>query len=255
MDTPKKKLAVWKLTSCDGCQLVLLDCEDELLAVADVFDIDRFPEASSRRGQAPWDISLVEGSVSRPDHVRMLHEIRRSSRTLVTIGACACAGGIQALRNMADIPALAAAVYPEPEWLGALLVSSPVSDHVGVDLELRGCPVDQAALLEVLAALAIGRRPPTRDHSVCLECKQAGHVCVTVAAGLPCLGPVIHGGCGALCPGMRRGCYGCFGPRASKSSAALATGLLGVGHRAGPVDAAMAACRAWAGEPGGGDHG
>jgi coenzyme F420-reducing hydrogenase gamma subunit len=203
---------VWKFSSCDGCQLSLLDCEDELLAVADRVQIAYFLEASSAVVGGPYDISLVEGSITTPDDARRIADVRRVSRRLVAIGACATAGGIQALRNFVDARALASVVYASPGTIEALATSTPISEHVLVDFELRGCPVDRRQLLEVVSATLAGRRPNVPRHSVCIACKERGSVCVMVASGTPCLGPITQAGCGALCPAYARGCYGCFGP-------------------------------------------
>ena len=218
----KPKLAVWKFASCDGCQLSLLDCEDELLALAGKIDIAYFPEASRRMMAGPYDLSLVEGSITTPADAERILRVRRRSRRLVTIGACATAGGIQALRNFADVREFAAAVYPHPEYLNTLATSTPISAHVPVDFELRGCPIDKGQLLEVIKAFLAGRKPSIADHSVCIDCKRRGNVCVMVAHGTPCLGPVTHSGCGAICPSYDRGCYGCFGPVDGANTAAIA---------------------------------
>jgi coenzyme F420-reducing hydrogenase gamma subunit len=206
------KLAVWKFASCDGCQLTLLDCEEELLALAGAVDIAYFLEAGMAQVEGRYDLSLVEGSVTTAADADRIREVRAASRRLVTIGACATAGGIQALRNFADIEDYLSIVYAQPEFISTLDHSTPISAHVPVDFELRGCPIDKGQLLEVLAAFLHERRPDVPDHSVCVECKMRGNVCVMVAHGTPCLGPVTHAGCGALCPAYHRGCYGCFGP-------------------------------------------
>ena len=219
---PKPKLAVWKFSSCDGCQLSLLDCEDELLAIAGVLEIAHFPEATSAEVEGPYDISLVEGSVTTPHDAERIHEIRAQSALLVTIGACATSGGIQALRNFADVKEWIPVVYASPEYITTLETSTPIADHVKVDLELRGCPISKAQLLETVLALLHGRRPNLASTSVCFECKARGTTCVMVAHGTPCLGPVTHGGCNAICPAYNRGCYGCFGPMESPNIPALA---------------------------------
>jgi coenzyme F420-reducing hydrogenase gamma subunit len=218
----KPRLAVWKFASCDGCQLSLLDCEDELLDLAGVIDIVHFPEASRTMLRGPYDLSLVEGSITTPHDAERIHQIRRASRRLVTIGACATAGGIQALRNFHDVREYAAVVYATPEYVATLDRSSPIAAHVFVDFELRGCPVNKHQLLEVVSAFLNDRRPNTPTHSVCVECKLRGTVCVMVAHGTPCLGPVTQAGCGALCPAYGRGCYGCFGPAEAPNTSALA---------------------------------
>lgn len=211
-DDRRPSLAVWKFASCDGCQLTLLDCEDELLAVADRVRIEHFLEASSAVGPGPYDVSLVEGSITTADDAERIRSIRDRSRLLVSLGACATAGGIQALRNVADVDAYRSIVYPEPSFIETLATSTPIADHVDVDLELPGCPIDRGQLLDALLALLSGRAPNLPDHSVCHECKGRDVVCLAVAAGTPCLGPVTRAGCGALCPRFDRGCYGCFGP-------------------------------------------
>lgn len=214
-------LAVWKFASCDGCQLTLLDCEDELLTLAEEVRIAAFAEASSAVVAGPYDVSLVEGSISTPIDECRIKEIRAQSGILVAIGACATAGGIQALRNFADVAEFASVVYARPDYIHTLATSTAASDHVTVDYELRGCPIDRGQLLETLAALLVGRKPRLPAATVCTECKRAGVTCVTVAEGIACLGPVTHAGCGALCPRHHRGCYGCFGPAATPNMGAM----------------------------------
>lgn len=214
-------LAVWKFASCDGCQLSLLDCEDELLAIAGRLDISYFPEATSRMIQGPYDVSLVEGSISATDDVARIHAVREQSAVLITIGACATAGGIQALRNGRDVGEFVDSVYAHPEFISTLETSTPISDHVEVDFELRGCPIDRGQLIEVIAAHLSGRPARIPTTSVCTQCKARGATCVTVAHGTPCLGPITMAGCGALCPAYHRGCYGCFGPMESPNVDAL----------------------------------
>src|SRR3990172_3485110 len=184
------KLAVWKFASCDGCQLSLLDCEDELLAIAGAVEIANFPEASRAVQKGPYDISLVEGSITTPHDAERIHKIRRDSKLLVTIGACATAGGIQALRNFTDVDRYIPMVYANPAYIKTLQKSTPISEHVFVDFELRGCPISKTQLVEVLSAFLNGRKPSTPTYSVCLECKRRGTVCGLVAHGPPCMGPV-----------------------------------------------------------------
>ena len=216
------RLAVFKFASCDGCQLSLLDCEDELLAVADAVQIAYFPEATSTMLPGPYDIGLVEGSITTPDDARRILEVRASTKRLVTLGACATAGGIQALRNHRDVAELRSIVYATPRTIETLATSTAISAHVAVDYELRGCPVDKHQLLEVLGALLHGRVPNVSSHAVCLDCKMNATPCVMVSRGLPCLGPVTHTGCGALCPRYERGCFGCYGPAETPNTSSLA---------------------------------
>jgi sulfhydrogenase subunit delta len=219
----KPKVAVWKFASCDGCQLSLLDCEEELLAVTGAVDIANFPEASRAVMRGPYDLSLVEGSITTPHDAERVHKVRRASKVLVTIGACATAGGIQALRNFKDINAFTSLVYAHPEYIEALAKSTPIADHVSVDFQLRGCPINKHQLLEVVSAVLNGRKPNVSPHSVCMECKERGSVCVMVAHGTTCLGPVTHAGCGALCPSFHRGCYGCFGPKETPNTSSISS--------------------------------
>ncbi|TYB81015.1 oxidoreductase [Maritimibacter fusiformis] len=221
----KPRLGVFKFSSCDGCQLSLLDCEDELLAIADAIDIAYFPEATRKDDVGHYDIAFVEGSVTTAHEAELIQDIRARSSALITLGACATSGGIQALKNGADTAEFIATVYAHPDYISTLDTATPISDHVTVDFELRGCPISKHQLLELVAATLAGRAPQTPAHATCIECKLAGHVCVMVAGGQPCLGPVTHAGCGALCPGFARGCYGCFGPKETPNTAALSARL------------------------------
>jgi sulfhydrogenase subunit delta len=227
-------LAVWKFASCDGCQLSLLDCEDELLPLAGEIEIAYFLEASRATVEGPYDLSLVEGSVTTAHDAERIQQVRRASKKLVTIGACATAGGIQALRNFADVEDFLSIVYASPEYVSTLQTSTPISAHVAVDFELNGCPINKRQLLEVITAFLHGRRPNISSTSVCMECKRRGNVCVMVAQGTPCLGPVTHAGCGAICPSYNRGCYGCFGPMETPNTVSLTRQLrvLGMDERA-----------------------
>jgi coenzyme F420-reducing hydrogenase gamma subunit len=240
----RPRIGVVKFASCDGCQLTLLDLEDELLAIAAKVDIVEFAEATSRRSSGPFDVLFVEGSISTPEQVEEIARLRAVSRLLVTIGACATAGGIQAIRNWFDHEEVRTTVYPEPRYVESLAIAHPVADFVAVDAELRGCPISGAQLREFLVALVTGRRPQLPDEAVCLECKRRGVVCVAVARGIPCLGPVTRTGCGAICPAYGRGCYGCFGPRESANTGALAK-WLGDSRSASDVGRLFAGFTAW----------
>jgi len=236
--SPRPRLAVWKFASCDGCQLSLLDCEDELISLASVIDIANFPEASSAIAAGPYDLSLVEGSITTAHDAERIRMVRAQSKHLVIIGACATAGGIQALRNFADVNDFIAAVYASPQYIKTLATSTPISAHVPVDYELRGCPINKAQLVEVISAFLAGRKPAIASHSVCIECKQRSAICVLVQ-GTPCLGPVTHAGCGAICPAMRRGCYGCYGPMETPNTAALAREWQTLGAAPGDIKRAF----------------
>jgi sulfhydrogenase subunit delta len=225
----KPRLAVFKFASCDGCQLSLLALEDELVGLSGKLDVVHFLEATSRIEPGPYDVALVEGSISTEKDVQRIRQVRRDSKYLVTIGACATAGGIQALRNWADSAEFLQAVYAEPDYIDSLATSTAIADHVPVDFELRGCPINKAQLLEVLVSLLNGRRPRTPVHSVCLDCKRRGAVCIMVAQGVPCLGPVTQSGCGAICPAYDRGCYGCYGPARQPNLVSLTDEIQSIG--------------------------
>jgi coenzyme F420-reducing hydrogenase gamma subunit len=244
----KPRLGVFKFASCDGCQLSLLDCEDELLAVAGAVEIAYFLEATRRPLEGEFDLALVEGSISSPEQLEQIKDARRRSRFLVTIGACASAGGIQALRNVGRVKEYLQVVYARPEYVQTLASSTPVADHVPVDFELRGCPINKQQLVEVIAAFLAGRRPRVPNHAVCVECKRAGVVCVMVAQGVPCLGPITHAGCGALCPSYDRGCYGCFGPAKTPNVASLTRYLVDRGLAQEAVARMLHTFNTWAPE-------
>jgi coenzyme F420-reducing hydrogenase gamma subunit len=242
----RPRIGVVKFASCDGCQLTLLDLEDELLAIAEQVEVVEFAEATSRRSAGPFDVLFVEGSISTPEQAEEIVRLRAVSHRLVAIGACATAGGIQALRNWSDLDTVRSAVYPNPEYIESLAQVRPVADFVAVDAELRGCPISPGQLREFLVALVTGRRPQLPDETVCIECKRRGVVCVAVAQGIACLGPVTRTGCGALCPAYGRGCYGCFGPRESANTASLA-GWFGATRAAPEVARLFAGFAAWSG--------
>jgi coenzyme F420-reducing hydrogenase gamma subunit len=219
----KPKLAVWKFASCDGCQLSLLDCEDALLAITDSIQLAYFPEATRAVIRGPYEISLVEGSITTPHDAERIHKIRRISKVLITIGACATSGGIQALRNFKNVKDFINIVYAHPQYINSLNHSTGIADHVKVDFELRGCPINKNQLVEVCNAYLNRRKANIPTYSVCMECKRRGNVCVMVTKGIPCLGPVTQAGCDAICPAYNRGCYSCFGPSEDPNVKALST--------------------------------
>lgn len=222
MANKKPRLAVFKMSSCDGCQLSLLDAEDELLDVLGGVELAYFPEASSKMLKGPYDIGLVEGSITTPRNVEEIRQIRKDCKFLITIGACATAGGIQALRNWKDTKEFSKIVYASPQYISTLDRSLPVSSFVHVDYELRGCPINKYQLIELLNAFLNSRKPNIPSYSVCIDCKLKGNICVMTVHGTECLGPVTHTGCNALCPSYDRGCFGCYGPMDSTNTSSLA---------------------------------
>ncbi|MBI5083443.1 MAG: oxidoreductase [Acidobacteria bacterium] len=242
----RPRIAVFKFASCDGCQLSLLDLEDDLLAIAGAVEIAYFPEASRRMLKGPYDIALVEGSITTHHDANLIQKVRRSARTLISIGACATSGGIQALRNFADSGEYVRMVYAKPDFISTLRMSTPIGEHVPVDFELRGCPIQKNHLVELITATLAGRKPAIPTSSVCLECKRRSNVCLMVAAGTPCLGPVTQAGCGALCPAYGRGCYGCFGPMESANAPSLAERFTILGAQPPEIERAFRTYNAWA---------
>lgn len=240
------RIAIFKFASCDGCQLSLLDAEDELLTVAAAVDIAYFPEATRLMRKGPYDIGLVEGSITTHHDAQRIQEIRRQCKTLITIGACATAGGIQALRNWKDVDEFIRVVYATPQFISTLKLSTPIAEHVPVDFELRGCPINKRRLIELISATLVGRKPNVPTYSVCLECKRKANVCIAVARGIACLGPVTQAGCGALCPSFDRGCYGCYGPMESPNTAALIQQLRNLGQNNQQTARALRSFNAWA---------
>lgn len=241
----KPRLAVFKFSSCDGCQLSLLDLEDELLTVAGAVEVAYFLEATTRPQGGTYDVALVEGSVASEGDVKRIRDIRKRSRFLISIGACATAGGIQALRNFGDLQSFASGVYPRPQQLKVLATSTAISEHVRVDLELPGCPVNRHQLLEVVLALLHRRRAVVPTHSVCVECKLRGSECVLVASRLACMGPVTRAGCGAICPAYGRGCYGCFGPSETFNAPSLTKRWSQLGDSPAEVVRRLRGVNAW----------
>jgi sulfhydrogenase subunit delta len=244
-ETKKPTIAFFKFASCDGCQLSLLDAEDELLAVAGAVEIAYFPEASRAMSKGPYDIGLVEGSITTHHDAQLIQQVRRQSKMLVTIGACATAGGIQALRNWKDVNGFVRTVYAKPDFISTLKMSTPVAEHVPVDFELRGCPINKNQLVELLVATLAGRRPNIPTYSVCMECKRKGNVCLPVAQGTACLGPVTQAGCGAICPSFNRGCYGCYGPMESPNTEAMTAQFRTLGKADPEIMRAFRTFNAW----------
>lgn len=232
---PRPKLAVYKFSSCSGCQLAMLNLEDELLTLAGAVEVAYFLEARRAQAPPPYDIGLVEGSISTPEEEQRIFEARRDCRFLLAIGACATSGGIQALRNWANVEDYARLVYPAPEFVKTLETATPIAAHVFVDFELRGCPINRRQLLEVIAAFLAGRRPVIPSYSLCIECKRLGIPCRLVSKAAPCLGPITRAGCGAICPSLGRPCYGCFGPMEMPNIESLGQWLAGLGITPGEM--------------------
>ncbi|ANJ66361.1 sulfhydrogenase subunit delta [Halothiobacillus diazotrophicus] len=225
----RPRVAVHKFSSCDGCQLAFLNLGEPLLVLAETVDILHFAEAGPIDEDAVVDIAFVEGSIATSKDAERLAKIRENSRYVVTIGACATAGGIQALRNLHDAGEWMAGIYAQPEFLDLLPESKPIAAVIKVDLELWGCPVNGAQVLGVTKSLLAGHLPRIDHSAVCMSCKRQNLVCVMVTQGKPCMGPVTQTGCGALCPSMQRDCYACYGPAAQANVSAFSQHLAATG--------------------------
>ncbi len=217
----KLRIAVHKFTSCDGCQLAFLNAGEALLVLAEQVELVHFIEAGMVAPEAEVDISFVEGSISTLAEEERIQRVRQKSRFIITIGACATAGGVQALRNAADYPDWLASVYASPQFIQSLDSSTAIAKHVRVDWELWGCPVNSGQVLEAIHSLTLHAAPEIKRDAVCLECKRKNQVCVMVAKNEPCMGPVTQTGCGALCPGVNRACYACYGPSENPNNGSL----------------------------------
>ena len=223
------KVAVHKFSSCDGCQLAFLNLGTDLLLLSELVDIKHFAEAGVIDEAGHVDIAFVEGSISTQKEQQRIQEVRKNSDYLITIGACATSGGIQALRNMNDGKAWLEAVYAMPEYIDSLEKVSPIAEHVKVDFELWGCPVSSEQVVTTIRALLSGVTPKDNTEKVCMECKRKNNICTLVTKGEPCLGPVTKAGCGAICPAFGRGCYSCYGPSANANTASMSQRLIGLG--------------------------
>lgn len=208
----KPKIGLFKFTSCSGCQQMILNCEQELLDILGAVEIVHFVEARRENSPGPYDVAIVEGSISTPEEVERIKEVRAQSKILVAVGACAVFGGLQALRNWWPLEAIKQEVYERPEEVEALAWSTGIDTYVPIEVSLQGCAPSKDQFLDCLVGLLLGKRPELTPHCVCVDCKLKGNVCLLIADGLPCMGPVTMAGCGAACPSHGRACYGCFGP-------------------------------------------
>jgi coenzyme F420-reducing hydrogenase gamma subunit len=235
VDSPRVRVAVHKFSSCDGCQLAFLNMGETLLTLAGRVNLVHFAEAGMVDEQAQVDVSFVEGSISTHGDVERIKRVRANSGFVVTIGACATTGGLQALRNLGDSAEWVNSVYASPEYISALDKVTPIKDHIKVDLELWGCPVNSHQVVQAVNSLLSGTRPRVPLEKVCQACKRSGAVCVMVTQGVPCMGPVTQTGCGAICPRYGRDCYGCYGPVENANTEALSRRFEGLGLPPGEI--------------------
>ncbi len=231
----KPKVAIYKLSSCSGCQQSLLNAEPDLGAIIGAVDFVHFIEAQQNNLPGPYDLALVEGSVSRSEEIEIVKELRHQSSVLIAMGACAIYGGPQALRNWADIDQLKQASYEDPDSIDALDWTTGIETYVPVDYKVYGCGPNPNQLVEVITNFLQGRTPSLPRYSVCVECKMAGNTCLLIAGGQNCMGPVTMAGCEAACPSHDRGCYGCFGPMGAANAFALAKVFERLGNSADDI--------------------
>ncbi len=227
----RPQIAVHKFSSCDGCQLAFLNAGQQLLALSDMLDIVHFVEAGPINPQQAVDIAFVEGSISTDEEAERIKTVRENSQILVTIGACATSGGLQALRNIHDIAEWTNSIYAQPEFIETLATVTPITKHVRVDFEIWGCPINSDQILSSVRALLFGVMPYQEQDKVCLECKRLHNTCIMITKGLPCMGAVTRTGCGAICPSIGRDCYACYGPAEQINGESLGRRIEGLGYR------------------------
>jgi len=218
----KPKVGIFKCTACAGCQFQLIYFIEHLKEVLGAIDIVYGKmETESEKVNGPFDVALIEGAVTEAEQADQLKVVRRNSKYLVPIGSCAVNGGIPAIKNMSPELEVQTRVYEDISPMHSMRAHA-VSEYVPVDALLRGCPVGERDLYELVASLLLDRKPNMVEHCVCVECKMKGNPCLLVTERVPCMGPVTNGGCGAMCPSNARACYACWGPMANANSTALA---------------------------------
>ncbi|MBS1154090.1 MAG: sulfhydrogenase subunit delta [Proteobacteria bacterium] len=226
----KPKIAIHKFASCSGCQLAFVNMGEDLIELLQLVDLVHMAEVGSMAPEDQQvDIAFIEGSITTPHDVDRLLKIRANSACLITIGACATSGGIQALRNNADSGEWMRSVYAKPEFIQSLSTSAAIANHVKVDFELWGCPVSSRQMFTAIRTLLYGVPPLSLREKVCQECKRRGNVCILVTQDAPCMGPVTRTGCGALCPSFGAPCYTCYGPAEGVNTASFGQRLIGLG--------------------------
>jgi sulfhydrogenase subunit delta len=208
----KPTVGIFGLTSCAGCQLQILNMEDQLLNLLGVIDLKAFEMAQSNNQPGPYDIAFVEGSAASEEEIALLEQIRGQSGILIALGTCADLGGVQALKNGQDMEALFKKVYGDgPTGAVGSIPYEPIKRHVKVDFAIRGCPIDKEEFIRVVTALIYGGALNIPNYAVCIECKMAENNCLFAEGRDVCLGPITRAGCGAKCPSFGKSCDGCRG--------------------------------------------
>ncbi len=204
----RPRVAFFELSSCEGCQLQILNNEASLLDFLSLVDVVRFREAMSG-GSDEYEIAFVEGSVTRDDEIGRLQKIRATAKVLVAFGSCACFGGVNQLKNRFGLDWVKKEVYGDHPVETAAV--RPLDAIVPVDFRIYGCPVKKEEVEKIVTHIAIGTDITYPHYPVCMECKANGNVCL-YDLGEPCLGPGTRAGCDSWCPNNRAGCWGCRGP-------------------------------------------
>jgi len=225
----KPSIAVHKFSSCDGCQLAFLNLGEPLLALAELVNISHFAEAGILDEETQVDIAFVEGSIATKKDESRIQTIRDNTKYLITMGACATSGGIQALKNTQDSQDWTGAIYASPQYIDTLETVSPISNYIHVDFELWGCPVSSEQIVTTVRSLLSGVTPKDNSEKVCMQCKRKQNICTMVTQDEPCLGPVTKAGCGAICPEFGRACYACYGPAVDTNTSSLSNRFIGLG--------------------------
>ncbi|MBN1816124.1 MAG: hypothetical protein JW828_02115 [Sedimentisphaerales bacterium] len=207
----KPRVAIFDFACCEGCQLQIVNLEEEILDLIGVVDVVEWREAMSEQSQE-YDIALIEGSITRPEDEERVREIRKRAKILVALGACATIGGVNKLKNNFDIEEVKKCVYGKDAQMPhlATAMTKSVDEVVPVDFKIQGCPIDRKEFTYVVRCLLMGKTPVIPDYPVCVECKAKENVC-RWEYGEVCLGPIIRAGCGARCPSSHFRCFGCRG--------------------------------------------
>jgi sulfhydrogenase subunit delta len=209
MDRPR--VAIFDFACCEGCQLQIVNLEEEILDLIDNLEVVEWREAMSEQSRE-YDIAIIEGSITRLEDEQRLELIRTRAKTLIALGACATIGGVNKLKNVFETQEVKKCVYGKSADMPhlATMPAKAVDEVVKVDFKIHGCPIDRKELTYVIRCLLMGKRPEIPEWPVCVECKSKGNPCLW-DYGQVCLGPIIRAGCGARCPSSGFRCFGCRG--------------------------------------------
>ncbi|MBT3878821.1 MAG: NADH:ubiquinone oxidoreductase [Candidatus Scalindua sp.] len=205
----KPRVAFFSFSSCEGCQLVVLTIEEQLLELVNLIDIVSFREAMSEKSE-DYDIVFVEGSITTTSEIERIKKIRNTAKVIIALGACATIGGVNCLKNQFEMEKVKDIVYGEKAGDYETIPARPIEAVIKVDYWIQGCPIDKDEFIEVTKALLLGKKPRIPEYPVCVECQMRENVCL-FEKGMVCMGPVTRAGCKAICPTYNDGCTGCRG--------------------------------------------